>query len=295
MMTNVGFWLGWAGQRREGEALVRQGLDTAIGLGTRADEAYAHAGLAWVLEMYGDYGPAIRESLAAVELARGIGHREWTGAGLSIVGRIARICGQPARARAVHEEMLGITRELGTALWIAVALGELGADLIALGEEDAGDRLLGEAMDEAGEAVEFIILPLLTRADLLLRRGRVESALDTARRARQMAHEYFVLSLHARHQEARALIALNRLDEGERALLEVRAQAGAVGAAPPMWEACLALADHFTARGRSAEAAAERAEALSWLEPTAEGLPEDLREAFAATPAMRRARGAADC
>jgi len=291
MMTNIGFWLGWAGQRGEGEPLVRQGLESAIALGARGDEAYAHAGLGWVLEMYGDYGRALQESEAAVELARRIGHREWTAAGLSISGRIIRLSGQAARARSLHQEMLDITRELGTALWIAAALAELGADLIALGDEAEGDRLLDDAINEAGEAVEFIIPPLLVRADLLLRQGRFDGALETVRRTSQIAAEYAVLSLHARQLEGQGLIALGRLNEGERVLRDAQAQARLIGAGPPLWQACLTLADHLSAHGRSDEATAQRAEALDWLERAAAQLPSNLRESFADTPAMRRARG----
>jgi tetratricopeptide (TPR) repeat protein len=292
MLTNLGFWLGWAGRRGEGEPLVRRGLEAAIALGARADEAYAHAGLAWVLEMYGEYGAGLREAAIAVEQARRIGHREWTAAGLSIVGRITRICGRPDRARAVHEEMLAITRELGTALWLAVALAELGADLIALGDDERGGRLLEEAIEEAGEAVEFVILPLRVTAELLLRRGRFEAALDTARRAGQAAREYLVLWLHSRGQEGEALQALGHVAEAERVLREVRAQARAIGAAPPGWDAALALADHLGAQGRAGEAASVRAEALVLLERATVDLPEDLGGSFAQTRMVRRARPA---
>jgi hypothetical protein len=128
---------------------MRQGLEVAIALGARGDEAYAHAGMGWILEMYGAYGPGLRESTMAIELARQIGHREWTAAGLHNAGRIVRVCGQATRARALHEEMLTLTRELGTALFAAAALAELGADLIELGDEAEGDRLLDEAITEA--------------------------------------------------------------------------------------------------------------------------------------------------
>ena len=290
MTTNIGFWLGWSGQREKAEPLVRQGLEVAIALGARGDEAYAHAGMGWILEMYGAYGPALRESTMAIELARQIGHREWTAAGLHIAGRIARECGQAARARALHEDMLALTRELGTALWAAAALAELGADLIELGDGAEGDRLLEEAITEAGEATEFVVAPLITRTDRLLRLGHLDAALDTARRTLAVATEYAVLSLDARQQEGQALIALGHLEAGERVLRDVQERARAIGAAPALWHACLTLADHMRARGRREEAAVQRAEALDWLERTAAELPDDLRQSFLDTPAMRRAR-----
>jgi tetratricopeptide (TPR) repeat protein len=290
MLTNLGFWLGWYGHRQEGERLVREGLDLAIALGARSGEAYAHAGLGWVREMHGAYGPALRESAMALEIARQIGHREWTAAGLHITGRIVRIAGQAARARALHEEMLGITRELGGALWTSAALAELGADLIALDEAREGERLLQAALDEAGEANEFVVAPLIMQTDLLLRAGRFEAALEKSRHTYDVAAEYAVFALDAREQQGQALLALGRFDEAEQVLRDVRARAQAIGAAPALWHACLTLADHADAQGRSAEAASRRAEALSSLERAAADLPDDLRQSFSQTPAMRRAR-----
>jgi tetratricopeptide (TPR) repeat protein len=290
MLINMGFWLGWYGRRREAEPLVQQGLELAIALGARSGEAYAHAGMGWILEMYGAYGPALRESTMAGEVARQIGHREWTAAGLHIAGRITRIAGQAARARALHEEMLGITRELGTALWTAAALAELGADLIELGEIPESERLLQAALDEAGEATEFVIAPLITQTDLLLRAGRFEAALDKTRQTCEVATEYAVFALHSRAQQGQALLALGRFDEGEQVLRDVQTQARSIDAAPALWQACLALADHLSARGRTAEAARERAEALDKLTQSATDLPDDLRGSFMDTPAMRRAR-----
>jgi tetratricopeptide (TPR) repeat protein len=290
ILANMGFWLAWFGRRQEGEPLVRQGLEIAIALGARGGEAYAHASMSWVREMYGDYGSALREGTLTIELARQMGHREWTAIGLYIVGRIHRFAGQAARARELHEEMLGITRELGTALWIPAALGDLGADLIALGQAGESERLLQAAIDEAGEATEFAVLPLLTQTDLLLGAGRYEAALENAQRTCVAATEYAVFALHAQAQQGQALLALGRFDEGERVLRDVQAQARSIGAAPPLWQACLALADHLTARGRIAEAASERAEALGKLEQSAAELPDDLRQSFMDTPVMRRAR-----
>jgi hypothetical protein len=97
--------------------------------------------------------------------------------------------------RALHEEMLTITRELGTALWVAAALAGLEADLIALGDEHGGDRILQEAIDVVGRGVQFVIQSLLTRADLRLRQGHLEAALDIARQAARAGEEYLVVHL----------------------------------------------------------------------------------------------------
>jgi len=190
----------------------------------------------------------------------------------------------------VEGEHFGITRELGSALWTPGALGELGADLNALGEASESERLLQAAIDGAGEATQFVVLPLLTQTDCLLGDGQFEAALEKAQRTCALAPEYAVFALHTQAQQGQALLALGRFDEGERILREVQTQARSIGAAPALWQACLALADHLSAHGRVAEAASERAEALAKLEQSAAELPDDLRRSFMDMPVMSRAR-----
>src|SRR5262249_1478810 len=170
------------------------------------------------------------------------------------------------------------------------ALAERGADLIALGEEEAGDGMLDEAISVASEAVEFVVPALRARVELLLRTGHLGAALETARRAAQAANEYRVLALHLRQQEGEALLALGRATQGQALLREVLAGARAIGAAPPCWDAALSLATHLAAEGRAENAAAARAEAFDLLTRAAVDLPDDLRQSFAATRMMRRAR-----
>src|SRR5262249_22657843 len=146
------------------------------------------------------------------------------------------------------------------------------------------------AIDEAGEAIQFVVLPLLTQTELLLGTGRFEAALENAQRTCAAAPEYAGFALHAQAQQGEALLGLRRFDEGEPTLRDVQAQARSIGAAPALWQACLALADHLSARGEAAEAATQRAEALDKLEQSVADLPDDLRRSFMDTPAMRRAR-----
>jgi hypothetical protein len=132
--TAVGLWLGYCGNRAEGEALLREGLDAALAVGSRSDEAWAHQARAEILTMFGEFATAMGEVEIALDIARRIGHREWIGAALCAFGRLRRECGDLAGARALHEEELAITKELGNALWDVEALGELGHDALALGD-----------------------------------------------------------------------------------------------------------------------------------------------------------------
>jgi class 3 adenylate cyclase/tetratricopeptide (TPR) repeat protein len=290
VISNIGFWLAFTGRRAEAELMVRRSIQVAAELGARADEAYARGVLGWVLEQYGDFGPAFRESEVALDAARRIGHREWTASGLSVLGRIARLCGAPGRARPLHEEMLTITRKLGTALWIASGLTELGEDLIALGDEAAGEQLLTEAVTTAGEANEFGVPALLALAELKLRQGAPAAARDTAERAGAVAGDYLAWALSAACLDARARAALGRPEESEPILRAARARAVATGLAPVDWYAALALADLLAEGGRASEAGRLRAEVCAALDRVAADLPDDLRASLTAGPLMRRAR-----
>ena len=97
------------------------------------------------------------------------------------LGRVRRNCGDVAGARARHEEMLGIARELRTTLWIADALSELGQDLVAAGEIADGARHLAEAIEAAHEAVQFTVRPGVALTELALRTGRPADALEPPR------------------------------------------------------------------------------------------------------------------
>jgi len=292
VITNIGFWLAFAGRRAEAEPFLRRGLEAAVELGARADEAYAHMAMSWMLEQYGDLGPGLRECDTALALARRIGHREWTASGLASAGRIARICGEPARARGLHEEMLATARELGTALWIAGALAELGEDLVVLGDLDQSERYLREAIVTAGEAVEFTLVARLALAELRLAQRRPAQALEVAQQAETEAGDYRVWRLEAGRLRAEASLALGRAAEAETLLRATEAEARACGIGPVLWRAALARADLLTARGARGEARALRDEVRVDLERVAADLPPDLRTSLEAGSLLGRARSA---
>ena len=291
LITSRGFWMVYCGERT-GEALIRRGLAAAIALGARSAEAYAHAALAETGELFGAFGAGLRECLTGLAIAREIGHLEWTVFGLSLLGRLRRECGDPRGAVAVHEEMLGIARTLGSVIWIADALGELGCDRLALGEDAAAAALLDDAISTGGNARKFVLPAIRGRVELLLRRGDAR-ALEAARRFQELGRELRIHVVEGRRLEAEALLAVHELDAAEIAAGDAKAEARTRRAEKATWRSCLTLADVLSARGRAQEAAGERAEALAALRRVAADLPEDLREPFDDSPAMRRARTSA--
>jgi class 3 adenylate cyclase/tetratricopeptide (TPR) repeat protein len=288
-LANLAWALLYRGRRADGEPSIAHALEVARAIGARAQEAYVHAAAGELLEPYGEWGRAVAEAETGLAIARELGHREWTAAALSSLGRVHRSCGDGPGARACHAEMLEIARELRTTLWIADALSELGQDLLAAGDLTEGARHLTEAIASAPEALQFTVRPTIARMELALRTGRPAEVLDLLARAEPLLSQFAVYALDARRAAGEALVALDRRDEGEARLREVRTDAAALGAAPAGWRASLALARLFDATGRAAEARAARADARRLVEKVAAGLTgaADLLRGFQASPVYR--------
>jgi class 3 adenylate cyclase/tetratricopeptide (TPR) repeat protein len=290
-LANQAWALLYRGRRASGEPSMTRALEVARGIGARAQEAYVHAAAGELLEPYGEWGRAFAESETGLAIARELGHREWTAAALSALGRVRRSCGDVPGARACHAEMLEIARELRTTLWIADALSELGQDLLAAGELAEGARHLAAAIEAAHEALQFVVRPTIAQMELALRTGRPAEAFDLFARFEPLVSPFGVYALDARRAAGEAQIALERRDDGEARLRQVRADAATLGAAPAGWRASLALARVLDATGRAAEARAARADARRLVEKVAAGLTgaADLLRGFQASPVYREA------
>jgi tetratricopeptide (TPR) repeat protein len=272
------------------EPAFRQALELAQATGARGAEAYVRAAAAEFAIPLGLYGLAAEQAGIALDIAREIGHREWTALALAGRGRVLRACGDCAGARRVHEEMLETARELGTSLWTADALGNLGEDLLQAGDDEAAARYLAEAIAKAGGGIKHALRPLMARAELALRAGRAEDALAAARRVAALAPEMRVCVAEARCIEGEALALLGQSAEALAVLGDAKAQAAAIGAAPPRWRSALALRRVLDRCGRRDEARREAAEALSVLESVAAQLSDpELRRLFEHSNAWREA------
>jgi class 3 adenylate cyclase/tetratricopeptide (TPR) repeat protein len=276
-----------------GEPLFARALEAALSTHAPAAEAYARVLTADVATYFGRYGLGLREASAGLEIARSIGHREWTAYGLGIVGRIHAVSGDAATARRLHEEMLDTARRLGATFWIAGALANLGADLLLLDDREGARRHLDESLGVAGEAVEGVMHAFGNLGDLELRGGRPDAALDVVRRYRDTGATFAMIGLDVQRVEGEALARLGEHGRAEAMLREVKTAAEALDVRPVLWRAGLALADALCARGHAAEADRETREARALLERVAAELPEEFRRGFATTDPVRRARAVA--
>jgi tetratricopeptide (TPR) repeat protein len=284
----LGFWHVFAGDWSRGRTFLESSIAMATELAAPRDEAYARMALAWCCDLMGRYGRAARESQRALEVAREIGHLEWTVAALGILGGVHAHCGDAAGAQRLHEEMMRIARDLRAGIWVAAALAALGGDALMLGDLAGATRLLDEACAEAGEAMQFALPAMLGRAEIHLRRHEATAALALAREAGS-ASDYPVFAIESRRLEALAMAALGDASAAEAGLRTIASEAESLDTLAGAWRARLALADVLDRRGARTEAVAERAAAQAALERTAEDLPDDLRAAFMASPPWQQA------
>ena len=277
-----------------GEPITRRALALAQASGARSAESFAHAVLAQIALPCGHYGVALREATAALEIARAIDHREWTGMALSMLGRARLGCGDAHGALRLHEEFRAIAESLGTALWLGEARWNLAEDLIALGRTAEADALLADAIAGLGD-LAFCTVPAVTlRAERELRAGDARAAMTTARAAIALSPMLRVWVEDARRVEGEALAIIEGPDAGLAALADAGRGADAIGAAPVRWRAALAQSRLLAEMGRSGESRAAAARALTALEAIASEIEDAaLRRTFESAPAMARARASA--
>ena len=279
---------GWPAAQPIHARAMRAALDTHA----PAIEAYARILTADFATYFGRFGLAWREASAGLEIARDIGHLEWTAYGLGVVGRIHEVAGDADTARRLHGEMLDTARRLGTTFWMAGALASLGADLLRADDRDGARRALEDALHLAGEAVEAAMHAFPNLGDLELRDGRPQAALDVVRRFRATGATFSMITLDIRRVEAQALTHLGALDQATEILTQVKREALALDVLPVLWRTSLALATIHERCGRSREATDEARNARALLEHAAKELPEPLRTSFVATQ-HRNARNTA--
>jgi class 3 adenylate cyclase/tetratricopeptide (TPR) repeat protein len=279
--------------RREGYRVAGPYLDEALAIARSleapADEAFVRCATADFGLVFGRHAVALSEASAALAIARELGHLEWTAYALRTIGRVHAECGDPAQARAIHDEELEIARRLGASIWIADALGNLGHDLLLAGELTPARSLLEEAIATGGECGEKVVHPLLGLGELALRSGRPDEALAAVERFRVIGRDQRVIGPEAARIEAAAWSALGRHEEAATALADVVRAAEAVGTRPTRWRAGLDLAETLRALGRSDASRQAAAEVQALLEVFAAELPAPLAATFRQSPLARRA------
>jgi PAS domain S-box-containing protein len=164
---------------------------------------------------------------------------------------------------------------------------------------DRACKSLGYTMEELCSMTVFDFDPNFTKRTWLEHRRNIRSkksgTIETMHRRKDGTMFPVEVSVTYLEYEGKTYsysfaIDITERKKAEALLREAKAEAARVGTLPSGWRACLGLASVLDRRERTAEAAAERAEARRLLDAVAADLPSDLRTLFEATEVYRRAR-----
>ena len=244
----------------------------------------------------GEYGRAITELRAALELCERIGDRAWKTRILNTLGWCFAEFGSRQRAQAYNAEAAAIAHEIGDPEIIANAEINLAANLIELGDTDRASAYLAPILAGEGRFSEpfqrwrYTMHATHALAEVAFVRREPERAAalvveerEAARRHRSPKIEARALELHAR-----ALLNLGRRDEAEAALAEALRIARAIGYPRAAWRSLKLLGEVRRRAGRREDAERCAAEARAVVETLARSLPEtDLARELHASASER--------
>jgi tetratricopeptide (TPR) repeat protein/transcriptional regulator with XRE-family HTH domain len=140
-------FLRFAGHWDQAARQHRAALDCAVGLGDRAAEAGALAGLGSIAIATRDYREAVARLTQAVGLYRELGDRPGEASALSDLSGVLYLTSDNAAAAAGMTRALELYRELGDRPGEALVLSRLGSLRLATGEYPAAAASLARALD----------------------------------------------------------------------------------------------------------------------------------------------------
>ena len=189
-LYNKGWVLSDLGEVEAASALGERALTLSIGLGAQRVMANSLNLLGWAHQALGRYDQATRYFKQALALFRELDDRIWVGGVLNNLGVIAKAREDYPTAAALYQEALTMAREIGHRHAEIVVFSNLGGTRVSLGEYQAAEDDLRQVIEMA-QAVGWGGLAETYRflAEACLGQGKVDEALDAARRALELAQE----------------------------------------------------------------------------------------------------------
>jgi tetratricopeptide (TPR) repeat protein len=176
-------------------ALARPHLDRALDLrrqlGAERHAINTYINLGSITGLLGQYDEAEAYLTEGLAIVRALGNRRAEGVILLFLGYV-RLCQHQFAAKAIFEEALLITEEIGTLSFAALARFRLGTIEWICGQPEKALPLFIEALRMAREEkFSFLILDVLSDLGLLYQElGRSEAALKTSAEAIATAQDY---------------------------------------------------------------------------------------------------------
>jgi tetratricopeptide (TPR) repeat protein len=266
---------------------VAQIADRTIALGKKRQLPQAVVFPTWFLGKArcctGDYGGAISLLQEAYAFCDRIGDRVWRSRLLNTLGWCFAEIGHFEKAREHNERAAALAHEIGDPEILSNAAVNLAANHLALGRPDQTLRYLEPieaTLTAAGDPWmrwRYSLHVLDVRARYELKRGDPTKALRLADDERAGARKHRAPKIEARAWTLRAaaLLALEKEDEVEAALLEAATIAGRIGYSRGTWQARFLLAEARRRRGDSEAAKEEQAKAWDIVEACSRSLTDD--------------------
>jgi tetratricopeptide (TPR) repeat protein len=240
----------------------------------------------------GDYGGALSLLREAYEFCDRIGDRAWRSRLLNTLGWLYAEVGDDERARDYNERAAAVALDLGDPEILSNANINLAANHLSLGKPDEALRYLEPIEDTLAKPGDkwmrwrYSLHALDVRARYQMHRRQPDEALATLTEELEGARSRRAPKLEARalvHQ-ASALLALERRDEAEAALLQALEVAQRIGYRHGCWESHFLLAESLRRRGDVEGAKAEQAQGWQLVDACGRSLDEETRRSL-----MRRA------
>jgi class 3 adenylate cyclase/tetratricopeptide (TPR) repeat protein len=261
--------------------------------------AMAHSNVAVIRGGAGDYAGALTAATEGIALGEAIGDRVWRARTWNTRGWILGELGHFEAAEEANRRCLEIAAQLGGLKIVSELIGNAAANLadaavwrgdvagaephLATVAEILADRQNEWMVWRYGMHHQVAVAEhALARGDLGRARDALGTCLTTARRTN--SRRYIV---RATRLLAECHVAGGNLAEAEMLLAGAVTDARALANPPQLWHALAAYGRVLDQRGKSDEAAAARGEASAVVAATAQALPDDLRDRFAAAPICR--------
>jgi class 3 adenylate cyclase/tetratricopeptide (TPR) repeat protein len=276
-----------AGDDDDAIALAEEAREISVRSGNGWGEAYALMCEYEIHRDRGEIGTAIAMMRHCLEIAEDAGFVPALAIARADLAFVHASLGDLQTARELLAEAVEVAKERQPITMPGVRIASAHVHLIA-GEVDEAEAALADTdlllMPEAGRTTVSLWWSL-ARARLASARGDHDEAVESAdaviERLRRLGIRPFVAE--ALLLRGRSLAALGRLEDAERALLEARADAEALGHRLALWEICEALSSLMAERGDGERARSVREDARRHVEAIARRIDDDrLRSLFLA-------------
>jgi class 3 adenylate cyclase/tetratricopeptide (TPR) repeat protein len=295
-LSSTSALVGLSGAYDEALALSAESYAIAGEIGNPWGQSYCLLSSYHIDVSRGDFGRAITKIRECIELAERAGFLIPQAVSRADLGAVYASLGAIDEGAAMADEGLAIARDK-TPIAVPIVMGSMAEILLVAGRLDDAERAIAESV--SGRLPGLLGFTLAAHAELLSARaasirGDHVAAADLAGRlvARLRPLEVRQFTTDAILLRGAALVALDKLEDAKRVLIDGRVEAEHLGVDPTLWRIEIALSDIAAATGDPAGAAGLAREAKSLIDRLADRIGDKhLRTSFLDLPEVRAVDG----